>query len=165
MNVKPLHNTRSLQSTRSGLMQTKYLRREPIQIRSRIVAREFKSGDRPDLYAGTPPLEALKARISIAGCPQETFSIMHIDVSPAYFSCRSSEACADMITSGGQNGRRRWKIGQLKKSMYGTGTQRAIGSVIVSWDSARRICSLSKETKLQELHMVTISCSQDRQND
>ena len=27
---------------------------EPMQIRSRIVAREFKSGDRPDLYAGTP---------------------------------------------------------------------------------------------------------------
>ena len=28
---------------------------EPMQIRSRIVAREFKSDDRPDLYAGTPP--------------------------------------------------------------------------------------------------------------
>ena len=27
---------------------------EPMQIRSRIVAREFKSDDRPDLYAGTP---------------------------------------------------------------------------------------------------------------
>ena len=39
---------------------------EPMQIRSRIVAREFGSGDRPDLYAGTPPLEALKAIISIA---------------------------------------------------------------------------------------------------
>ena len=34
---------------------------EPMQIRSRIDAREFKSGDRPDLYAGTPPREALKA--------------------------------------------------------------------------------------------------------
>ena len=39
---------------------------EPMQIRSRIVAREFKSGDRPDLYAGTPQVEALKAIISIA---------------------------------------------------------------------------------------------------
>ena len=39
---------------------------EPMQIRSRMCAREFKSDDRPDLYAGTPPLEALKAIISIA---------------------------------------------------------------------------------------------------
>ena len=34
---------------------------EPKQLRSRIVARGFKSGDSLDLYAGTPPLEALKA--------------------------------------------------------------------------------------------------------
>ena len=34
---------------------------EPMQIRSRIVAGEFKSGDGPDLNAGTSPLEALKA--------------------------------------------------------------------------------------------------------
>ena len=27
---------------------------EPMQIRSRFVAREFKSGDRPDFYAGSP---------------------------------------------------------------------------------------------------------------
>ena len=40
---------------------------EPMQLRSRIMAREFKSADRPDLYAGTLPLEALKAIISI-GC-------------------------------------------------------------------------------------------------
>ena len=38
---------------------------EPMQIRSRMCAREFKSDDRPDLYAGTPSLEALQAIISI----------------------------------------------------------------------------------------------------
>ena len=54
---------------------------EPMQIRSRMCASEFKSDDRPDLYAGTPPLEALEARISIAPNRNETFSIMHIDVS------------------------------------------------------------------------------------
>ena len=32
----------------------------PMQIRSRMCAREFKSDDWPDLHAGTPPLEALK---------------------------------------------------------------------------------------------------------
>ena len=49
MNVKPVHNTRSLQSTRSDA--DKAFEGEPMQIRSRIVAREFKSDDRPDLYA------------------------------------------------------------------------------------------------------------------
>ena len=58
---------------------------EPMQIRSRMCAREFKSDDRPDLYAGTPSLEALKAIISIAANNKDTFSIMHIDVSRAYF--------------------------------------------------------------------------------
>ena len=41
-------------------------REEPMHVKSRIFAREFKGGDRPDLHAGTPPLEALKAILSIA---------------------------------------------------------------------------------------------------
>ena len=62
---------------------------KPVQIISRMCAREFKSDDRPDLFAGTPPLEALKAIISIAANIKETFSIMHIDVSRAYFPLQS----------------------------------------------------------------------------
>ena len=45
-----------------------------MQIRSRIVSREFKSGDRPDLYAGTPPPESLNAIITIAVSPGPNFS-------------------------------------------------------------------------------------------
>ena len=44
----------------------KAFKEEPTRTRSRIVAREFQSGDRPDVYAGTLPLEALKAVVSIA---------------------------------------------------------------------------------------------------
>ena len=62
---------------------------ESMQIRSRLCAREFKSDDRPDLYAGTPPLEALKAIISIAANHKEIFSILHIDVSRAYFHAKA----------------------------------------------------------------------------
>ena len=62
---------------------------EPTQIRSRMCARDFKSDDRSDLYAGTPPLEALKAKISIAANHKETFSITHIDVSRAYFHAKA----------------------------------------------------------------------------
>ena len=61
---------------------------EPMQIRSRIVARESKSDDRPDLYARAPPLEALKSIISIAANHKEPFSIMNIDVSHAYFHAK-----------------------------------------------------------------------------
>ena len=58
----------------------------PAEARSRIVARGFKSGDRPDLSAGTLPLEALKA------IPNhwQTFGIMHIDVSREYVHAKAS---------------------------------------------------------------------------
>ena len=67
----------------------KAIEEEPMQISSRMCAREFKSNDRPDPYAGTPPLEALKAIISIAANRKETFSIMHIDVSRAHFHAKA----------------------------------------------------------------------------
>ena len=51
--------------------------------------RELKSDDRPDLYAGIPPLEALKAIISIAANNKEMFSLMHFDVSRAYFHAKA----------------------------------------------------------------------------
>ena len=54
-----------------------------MQIRSQIVATEFKSGDRPDLHAGTPPLEALNAIISMAASPSPEYVLMHVDVSRA----------------------------------------------------------------------------------
>ena len=62
---------------------------EPMPIRSRMCAREFKSDDRPDMHAGLPPLEAMKVIISIAANHKETFSIMHIDVSRSYFHAKA----------------------------------------------------------------------------
>ena len=53
---------------------------ERIQDKSRIVAREFKGEDRPDLHAGTLPLEGLTARLSLAANQWRTVGIMHIDV-------------------------------------------------------------------------------------
>ena len=81
---------------------------EPMQIRSRMCAREFKSDDRPDLYAGTAPLEALKAIISIAANHEETFSIMHIDVSRAYFHAKAQRPVLIRLPVEDRNGHRRW---------------------------------------------------------
>ena len=39
---------------------------ELMQVRTRVVARAVKTGDRPDLCAETPPLEGLKAGHTVA---------------------------------------------------------------------------------------------------
>ena len=93
---------------------------EPMQIRSRMCAREFKSDDRPDLYAGTPPLEALKAIISIAADNKEKFSIMHIDVSRAYFHAKAQRPVLIRQPVDDRMGTAAEKEGLMKKSMYGT---------------------------------------------
>ena len=90
-----------------------------MQIRSRSVVREFKSGDRPDLYAGTTPLEALNAIISIAASPE--FSLMHVDVSRAYFHAKTQRLVLVKLPEEDCSGRDKGKVGLVKKkSMYGT---------------------------------------------
>ena len=93
---------------------------EPMQIRSRNCAREFKSDDRPDLYAGTPPLEALKVVMSIAANHKGTFSIMHIDVSRAYFHANAQRPVLIRLPAEDRMGNDKGKVGLMKKSMYGT---------------------------------------------
>ena len=93
---------------------------ESMQIRSRVVAREFKSGDKPDLYAGTPTLEALKALISIAANQKQTFSIMHIDVSRAYFHVEAQRPVLVRLPEEDKRGLDVGNLGLLKKSMCGT---------------------------------------------
>ena len=91
-----------------------------MQLRSRIVAREFKSADRPDLYAGTHPLEALKAIISIAASHSPEFSLMHVDVSCAYFHAKAQRPVLVKLAAEDCSGKDQGKIGLLTKSMCGT---------------------------------------------
>ena len=91
-----------------------------MQIRSRIVAREFKSGDRRDLYARTPPLKALKAIIPIATSHSPEFSLMHVDVPRAYFHAKAQRPVLVKLPAEDCSGKHEGKIGLLKKSMYGT---------------------------------------------
>ena len=92
-----------------------------MQIRSRIiVAREFKSCDRPDLYAGTPPLEAQKAVISIAASHSPECSLMHVDVSRAYVHAKAQRLVLVKLPAEDSSGKDTGKIGLLKKSMYST---------------------------------------------
>ena len=121
-----------------------------MQIRSRMCAREFNSDDRPDLYAGTPPLEALKAIISIAANHKEMFFHHAHRRVTCVFPCEGPETSADTIACGEQNGHRRWKSGiDEERACTEQGTRPAIGSEIgkrmsrtgdSKLDSALRIC-------------------------
>ena len=81
-------------------MRRKLLR----NMESRMCARELKSDAWPDVYAGIPSLEAVKARISIAGEPQRNvFKHAHRCVT-CVLPREGPETSADATTSGGQNG-------------------------------------------------------------
>ena len=80
-----------------------------MHIRSRILATEFNCGDRPDLYAGTPPLEALRAIVFIAASD-----------GPEFFPCHGSKACAGEIASRRllRKGRRKIQTGEEEHVRY-----------------------------------------------
>ena len=116
---RPWQNTGSLQWTQNGSTQTKRSRESPCRS-DRECVREFESDDRPDMYARAPPLEALKAIISVAANNTNTFSIMHIDVSRAYFHAKAQRPVLIWLPVEDRMGADAGKVGLMKKSMYGT---------------------------------------------
>ena len=160
MNVTPLKNASFTPVDTKCIDTDKAIEEEPMKIRSRIVAREFQSDDQPDLYAGTPPLEALNAIISIAANHKDTFSIMHIDVSRAYFHAEAQRLVLVRLPREDRVGADDGKIGLLKKSIYGTRDAASNWECdwqehVKSWgffvlDSAQRISSIKKGIQFQE---------------
>ena len=60
-----------------------------MQVRSRSGAREFKSGDRPDLKTGTLPLEGFNTILSTTANHWRTCGTMHNGVFGAYFHAKA----------------------------------------------------------------------------
>ena len=101
--------------------------------RSRLVAMQFKeAGDRPDLYSPTPPLEALKALLTLAAAGRKSLTewdewtsggpveVLHSDISRAYFNAPTTEPTYVRIPEedwepGDEN-----RCARLLVSMYGT---------------------------------------------
>ncbi len=88
--------------------------------RSRLVAKDIKRNARPDLYAATPPLEALKAVLAVAAKGGKTGGLMVNDVKRAYFYAPAVrevyvELCEEDRGNGEEN-----MCGLLDFSMYGT---------------------------------------------
>ena len=93
---------------------------ESIQIRSRMCAKEFKSDDRPNLYAETPPLETLKTKMSSEAIHKGTFSIMHIDVSRVNFHAKTQRPVLKRSSVEDRMDFDVGTVGLMKKSMHGT---------------------------------------------
>ena len=91
--------------------------------RSRLVGMEFNEGVDPSLFAGTPPLEALRAIISLAGTANDkgvTQKIMINDVKRAYFHAKVTR---DIYVEIPQEDRVEGEgdmVGKLELCLYGT---------------------------------------------
>ena len=93
-------------------------------MRSRLVAMDFKDCDRPELYAGTPPTEAMRMLCSIAASKSgdEKKCIMLNDVSRAYFYAKVRRPVWVELPEEDktQEDREKGHVGRLHLSMYGT---------------------------------------------
>ena len=57
--------------------------------RSRLVAKEFNTGVRPDLFAATPPLEEIRLLMHKMATGKGKYKLLYADVSRAYFYARA----------------------------------------------------------------------------
>ena len=87
--------------------------------RSRLVAREIKKDGRPDLFAPTPPLEALKVILSMLASGNKGERLMVNDVSRAYFCAPAKrQVFVELPAEDTEDGQD--LVGELNYSMYGT---------------------------------------------
>ena len=90
-----------------------------MQIKPRIVAIEFKSDSARSVRKGSS-LGGVKAIKSIAASPKQTFSIMLIDVSRAYFHATAQRLVLVRLPAEDNKGADAGEICWLNWSMYGT---------------------------------------------
>ncbi len=91
--------------------------------RSRLVAKEIKVDDRPELFAATPPTESLRLLVSIAASMDSGKTkkkIMVNDVSRAYFHAAAQREVDVEIPKEDDRRQNGKKCGRLNLSMYGT---------------------------------------------
>ena len=87
--------------------------------RSRLVAREIKKDGRPDLFAATPTLEALKVVLSMLASSNKGERLMVNDVSRAYFCAPARrQVFVELPAEDKEEGQD--LVGELNYSMYGT---------------------------------------------
>ena len=88
--------------------------------RSRVVAREINTHKREDLFAATPPLEALKTIISITASGNKGERLMVNDVSRAFFHAKATRPVYVQLLEEDRGKGEEGLCGKLNYSMYGT---------------------------------------------
>ena len=91
--------------------------------RARLVGREIAWEKRDDLYAATPPLESLKALVSVCSSSQQGASphrIMAVDVKRAYFYAPATRDLFVKIPKEDKEDGDEGMVAKLKLSLYGT---------------------------------------------
>ena len=92
-------------------------------LRARLVGREIAKDKRDDLFAATPPLESLKAIISICASHQvggSPYRVMAVDVKRAYFYAPATRPIFIHIPAEDREPGDEGKVAQLNLSLYGT---------------------------------------------
>ena len=87
--------------------------------RSRLVAREFNTSDKPEWYAATPPGETLRIMLSKLASDRKS-KLMYADVSRAYFYAPAVRAVYVQLPAEDRCPGDEGLVGRLKMSMYGT---------------------------------------------
>ncbi len=87
--------------------------------RSRLVAMEFKTDNKPEWYAATPPSECLKLILHKMAMSRKA-KIMYADVSRAYFYAKASRPVYVTIPEEDREPGDENCCGKLRVSMYGT---------------------------------------------
>ena len=88
--------------------------------RSRLVGKEYNDGMDPSLFAGTPPLEALRLVISRAGTEKSQKKIMVNDVKRAYFHAKATRDIYVEIPAEDKTPGEGDVVGKLQLCLYGT---------------------------------------------
>ena len=86
-------------------------------VRSRLVAMQFNSGERLDVFSGTPPLKFIKLIVSRAATARRTLGFFDVEVAFWHADLPEDEAIAVYPPRGEEPDDVVW---QLKKAMYGT---------------------------------------------
>jgi hypothetical protein len=88
---------------------------------SRLVAKEFNTGVRPELYAATPPNECLRLVLSLlASGRSKGMGLTYADVSRAYFYAKAVRPVYVMLPDEDFEKGDERRCGKLRMSMYGT---------------------------------------------
>ena len=84
------------------------------------MAREYKTNERPDLFAATPPSEALAMLLSKLASKDKSMRMLYADVSRAYFYARSVRPIYVKLPSADPKSADSELCGRLRLSLYGT---------------------------------------------